>query len=79
MDPDSNDYATLGYETDHSSLSSKVTEYIFENGTYPLIILPRAQADFPGRRYHSYFGTDKNLLPTDEVWINAFVGATDLS
>jgi hypothetical protein len=25
------------------------------------------KADFEGRRYHAYYGMDKNLLPTDEV------------
>jgi len=36
--------------TDTESLTSSVQEYLFENG----------------RRYHAYFGTDKNLMPTDE-------------
>ncbi|KAF8248368.1 hypothetical protein K440DRAFT_626234 [Wilcoxina mikolae CBS 423.85] len=39
------------YETSTQSLSSSVQEYIFENG----------------RRYHAYFGVDKNPLPTDEA------------
>jgi hypothetical protein len=38
------------YATDSTSLVSSVNEYVFENG----------------RRYHSYFGVDKNLMPTDE-------------
>jgi hypothetical protein len=33
--------------------------------------LPHAKAEFEGRRYHSYFGTEKNLLPTDEVRMNS--------
>ncbi|KAF8544212.1 S-adenosyl-L-methionine-dependent methyltransferase, partial [Trichophaea hybrida] len=37
--------------TSTESLSSSVNEYIFENA---------------GRRYHTYFGVDKNLMPTDE-------------
>jgi hypothetical protein len=24
-------------------------------------------ADFEGRRYHAYYGTDKNMMPTDEA------------
>jgi hypothetical protein len=39
------------YDTSTASLTSSVNHYIFENG----------------RRYHAYFGTEKNLLPTDEV------------
>ncbi|KAI5844900.1 S-adenosyl-L-methionine-dependent methyltransferase [Tricharina praecox] len=38
------------YHTDTTSLSSSINEYVFENG----------------RRYHSYFGVEKNLMPTDE-------------
>ncbi|KAF8246547.1 S-adenosyl-L-methionine-dependent methyltransferase [Wilcoxina mikolae CBS 423.85] len=44
------DYASSGYDTSTASLSSSINEYIFENG----------------RRYHAYFGVDKNLMPTDE-------------
>ncbi|KAF8245526.1 S-adenosyl-L-methionine-dependent methyltransferase [Wilcoxina mikolae CBS 423.85] len=44
------DYKSSGYETSTESLSSTVNEYVFENG----------------RRYHAYFGVDKNLMPTDE-------------
>ncbi|KAI5787939.1 S-adenosyl-L-methionine-dependent methyltransferase [Pyronema domesticum] len=44
------DYDSAGYATTTESLSSSINEYIFENG----------------RRYHSYFGVDKNLMPTDE-------------
>ena len=43
-------YSSSGYETDTTSLSSSINEYVYENG----------------RRYHSYFGIDKNLNPTDE-------------
>jgi hypothetical protein len=32
-------------------LASSIQEYVFENG----------------RRYHSYFGVDKNLMPIDET------------
>lgn len=39
------------YDTSTTSLKSSVNEYIFENG----------------RRYHSYFGNDKNPMPTDET------------
>ncbi|KAF8248365.1 S-adenosyl-L-methionine-dependent methyltransferase [Wilcoxina mikolae CBS 423.85] len=40
-----------GYDTSTASLSSSVNEYIYENG----------------RRYHAYFGVDKNPQPTDEM------------
>jgi hypothetical protein len=26
-----------------------------------------ANAESQGRRYHAYYGTEKNLMPTDEV------------
>jgi hypothetical protein len=45
------DYATSGYDTSTQSLSSSINAYVFENG----------------RRYHSYFGVDKNMQPTDEI------------
>ncbi|KAA8896239.1 S-adenosyl-L-methionine-dependent methyltransferase [Sphaerosporella brunnea] len=45
------DYASSGYDTSTASLTSSVNDYIFENG----------------RRYHAYFGAEKNLLPTDEL------------
>jgi hypothetical protein len=69
MDPNDTDYATSGYETGSTSLSSTVNEYVFENGTYlpNCLTLPLGNADFKGRRYHAYYGTDKNLMPTDEV------------
>ncbi|KAA8896237.1 S-adenosyl-L-methionine-dependent methyltransferase [Sphaerosporella brunnea] len=57
VDPEMNDEFELGYESSGSaelstvSLSNSVNEYLIENG----------------RRYHSYFGTDKNPLPTDEI------------
>jgi hypothetical protein len=34
MDPNDTDYASSGYETGSTSLSSTVNEYVFENGTY---------------------------------------------
>lgn len=37
--------------TDTTSLASSLQEYLEENG----------------RRYHAYYGPDKNLMPTDEV------------
>jgi hypothetical protein len=70
MDPKDTDYATSGYETGSTSLSSTANDYVFENGSYLLprwLNLPHANAEFEGRRYHAYYGTDKNLLPTDEV------------
>jgi hypothetical protein len=69
MDPADTDYATSGYDTGSTSLSSTVNEYIFENGSYlPAdITLHDNNADSKGRRYHAYYGTEKNLLPTDEV------------
>ncbi|KAF8245044.1 hypothetical protein K440DRAFT_635254, partial [Wilcoxina mikolae CBS 423.85] len=47
----SSDYESLGYDTSTASLSSSINEYVFENG----------------RRYHSYFGVNKNSMPTDEA------------
>ncbi|KAI5820500.1 S-adenosyl-L-methionine-dependent methyltransferase [Pyronema omphalodes] len=47
---DDDDYQSTGYATTTESLTESIFEYIFENG----------------RRYHSYFGVDKNLMPTDE-------------
>jgi hypothetical protein len=68
LDSADSDYASSGYDTSSTSLSSSVFEYVFENGAYahywavmqPILIL------IQGRRYHAYFGTDKNFLPTDE-------------
>ncbi|KAF8245759.1 S-adenosyl-L-methionine-dependent methyltransferase [Wilcoxina mikolae CBS 423.85] len=48
---DTDDYASSGYETSTASLTSSINNYVYENG----------------RRYHIYFGADKNLMPTDEV------------
>ncbi|KAA8911371.1 S-adenosyl-L-methionine-dependent methyltransferase [Sphaerosporella brunnea] len=48
---DDSDYLSSGYDTSTASLTSSIHEYVFENG----------------RRYHAYFGADKNLLPTDEI------------
>lgn len=51
------DYSGSGYETNESggsettSLASSLQHYLEENG----------------RRYHAYYGPDKNLMPTDEV------------
>ncbi|KAI5819280.1 S-adenosyl-L-methionine-dependent methyltransferase [Pyronema omphalodes] len=45
-----NDYASSGYDTSTQSLTSSVQQYVYENG----------------RRYHSYYGTEKYLMPTDE-------------
>jgi hypothetical protein len=75
MDPNDTDYATSGYETGSTSLSSTVNEYVFENGTYlnDRLKQPQSHADFVGRRYHAYYGTDKNLLPTDEVHMNGLL------
>ena len=41
----------IRYDTGTASLAASVNDYIFENG----------------RRYHVYYGKDKNLLPDDEV------------
>lgn len=38
-------------QTDTTSLSSSLQEWMVENG----------------RRYHAYYGPDKNLMPTGEV------------
>ncbi|KAA8903044.1 S-adenosyl-L-methionine-dependent methyltransferase [Sphaerosporella brunnea] len=48
---ESSDYASSGYETSTQSITSSVHQYVIENG----------------RRYHSYFGLDKNPMPTDEA------------
>ncbi|KAF8533825.1 putative TAM domain methyltransferase [Trichophaea hybrida] len=48
---DNSDYESSGYNTSTASVTSSVNEYIFENG----------------RRYHAYFGPDKNMMPTDEI------------
>ncbi|KAI5790468.1 S-adenosyl-L-methionine-dependent methyltransferase [Pyronema domesticum] len=48
--PSDEDYESAGYDTSTTSLSSSVFQYVFENG----------------RRYHSYYGTDKYNMPTDE-------------
>ncbi|KAI5808397.1 S-adenosyl-L-methionine-dependent methyltransferase [Pyronema omphalodes] len=48
--PDDRDYDSAGYNTRTASLTSSVHQYLFENG----------------RRYHTYYGPDKYLLPTDE-------------
>jgi hypothetical protein len=34
MDPSDTDYASSGYDTGSTSLSSTVNEYVFENGIY---------------------------------------------
>ncbi|KAF8242068.1 S-adenosyl-L-methionine-dependent methyltransferase [Wilcoxina mikolae CBS 423.85] len=44
-------YVSVGYGTSTASLTSSICEYIYENG----------------RRYHAYFGPEKNLHPTDEL------------
>lgn len=49
--PEHEDYDSSGYDTSTASLTSSIHTYLFENG----------------RRYHSYYGTDKYLLPTDET------------
>lgn len=41
------------YDTGTASLAASINDYIFENG----------------RRYHIYYGKDKNLLPDDEVCV----------
>ncbi|KAI5817571.1 S-adenosyl-L-methionine-dependent methyltransferase [Pyronema omphalodes] len=50
-DEDKDDYLSTGYNTSTVSLSESLNQYIYENG----------------RRYHSYFGCDKNPHPTDEM------------
>ncbi|KAI5815293.1 methyltransferase [Pyronema omphalodes] len=45
------DYESSGYDTSTASLNSSINQYAYENG----------------RRYHTYFGQDKNMLPTDET------------
>ncbi|KAA8896149.1 S-adenosyl-L-methionine-dependent methyltransferase, partial [Sphaerosporella brunnea] len=44
-------YRSVGQQTTTASLTDSVQHYVYENG----------------RRYHSYYGVDKNLLPTDEI------------
>ncbi|KAI5811880.1 S-adenosyl-L-methionine-dependent methyltransferase [Pyronema omphalodes] len=48
--PEDENYDSAGYDTSTASLTSSVNQYIFEHG----------------RRYHTYYGSDKYLLPTDE-------------
>ncbi|KAF8241895.1 S-adenosyl-L-methionine-dependent methyltransferase [Wilcoxina mikolae CBS 423.85] len=48
---DLDDYASSGYDTSTASLTSSVNEYLLENG----------------RKYHVYYGEDKNLQPIDET------------
>jgi hypothetical protein len=68
VNPADTDYATSGYDTGSTSLSSTVNEYIFENGIFPLLFYRTyANDESQGRRYHAYYGTEKNLMPTDEV------------
>ncbi|KAI5809429.1 S-adenosyl-L-methionine-dependent methyltransferase [Pyronema omphalodes] len=43
--------ASSGAGSSTQSLTESIQEYVFENG----------------RRYHAYYGKDKNLLPTDEI------------
>ncbi|CCX14765.1 Similar to Demethylmenaquinone methyltransferase; acc. no. Q9RRT0 [Pyronema omphalodes CBS 100304] len=43
-------YDSSGFATSTQSLTSSINSYVFENG----------------RRYHAYYGTEKNHLPTDE-------------
>ncbi|KAF8525681.1 S-adenosyl-L-methionine-dependent methyltransferase [Trichophaea hybrida] len=50
-DNSDSDYASSGYETSTESLSSSIHEYIFENG----------------RRYHTYYGANKSIIPADEL------------
>ncbi|KAI5844901.1 S-adenosyl-L-methionine-dependent methyltransferase [Tricharina praecox] len=45
------DYESSGYATSTKSLAAAAAEYIYENG----------------RRYHAYYGVEKNLMPTDEM------------
>ncbi|KAI5845349.1 S-adenosyl-L-methionine-dependent methyltransferase [Tricharina praecox] len=51
LENDDSDYSSCGYDTSTASLTSSINKYVFENG----------------RRYHTYFGEDKNLMPTDEA------------
>ncbi|KAI5790470.1 methyltransferase [Pyronema domesticum] len=48
--PEEENYDSTGYDTSTASLSSSFNQYFFENG----------------RQYHSYYGKDKYLLPTDK-------------
>ncbi|KAI5796104.1 hypothetical protein FPQ18DRAFT_401003 [Pyronema domesticum] len=49
--PEHEGYDSSGYDTSTTSLvSSSIHQYLFEHG----------------RRYHSYYGTDKYLMSTDE-------------
>ncbi|CCX06893.1 Similar to mRNA 3' acc. no. Q4IPA4 [Pyronema omphalodes CBS 100304] len=51
LEDDFSDYESSGYDVSTASLSASIQEYVYENG----------------RRYHRYFGADRNLMPTDEV------------
>lgn len=54
-----------------SSIASSINEFYEQNGesSYLEAYTCRSVLIFgaPGRRYHSYFGPDKNLMPNDEV------------
>ncbi|KAF8243752.1 S-adenosyl-L-methionine-dependent methyltransferase [Wilcoxina mikolae CBS 423.85] len=52
VDDSCDGYETGDYDSSEVlSLSLSINEYVYENG----------------RRYHAYFGVDKNLMPTDEM------------
>ncbi|KAI5856821.1 S-adenosyl-L-methionine-dependent methyltransferase [Tricharina praecox] len=51
MEMEVNDWSSDGYVTSTQSLRASINETIFENG----------------RRYHTYYGYDKNMLPVDEA------------
>jgi len=65
---DSAGYVSAGYGTSTASLSSSICEYVYENGSSPAKLADQMLMEHViGRRYHAYFGPDKNLQPTDEL------------
>jgi hypothetical protein len=58
---DDSDYLSSGYDTSTASLTSSIHSCIFENG----------------RRYHAYFGADRNLFPVVHVLYRIWVSYPD--
>lgn len=81
IEPD--DVAESGYETagsagaksETTSIASSLQEWLMENGKLsPSLTTAICMQDGltpVGRRYHAYYGPDKNLMPTDEVLVPA--------
>jgi hypothetical protein len=46
INPTDTDYASSGYDTGSTSLSSTVNEYVFENGIYKKSAFPKVNPEF---------------------------------